>query len=74
MLAARFEKDALILKEEEARSLAVAMANVANQFEILGHDADPRLSSLLTLAWVAGLIYGPRAVDIYADSRNKPKG
>lgn len=47
----------LVLEEDEAKSLAMASANVLEQFDI---TPDPRVTAVLGLVTTCGMIYGPR--------------
>ena len=47
----------LVLEEDEAKSLAMASANVLEQFDI---TPDPRVTAIVGLITTCGVIYGPR--------------
>ena len=51
----------LELEEDEAKSLAMASANVMEQFNI---TPDPKVTAVLGLVTTCGMIYGPRVYSI----------
>lgn len=62
MLAALIECPELVLAEQEAKTLATAIANVTEYYKI---HIDGKTSALVTLLYTAGILYGPRALTIY---------
>jgi hypothetical protein len=60
----------LVLEEDEAKSLAMASANVLEQFDI---TPDPRVTAVLGLVTTCGMIYGPRVYLIRERKREENK-
>jgi hypothetical protein len=68
ILAAVSNVSELKIDEKEAKELAAAIAGVTNEYIIV---LTPKQAALMELGRVCGVIYGPRAVNIWLEAKNK---
>lgn len=70
-LAAQFKDPDFALSEGEAKSLALAWANVEQHFDFL--QVSPKVKALLMFAGTAGTIYMPRVGRLIGRKRAAPR-
>lgn len=70
VLAAAVNNSNISIDEKEAKELAAAIAGVTNEYVIV---MSPKTAAWVELGRVCGVIYGPRAVNIWLEARNTQK-
>jgi hypothetical protein len=68
ILAAVADTEELAIDEKEAKELAAAIAGVTNEYLIV---MSPKTAAWVELGRVCGVIYGPRAVNVWFEAKNK---
>lgn len=63
-----FQTPELMLEEADAKKLADALAAVSEQYRI---ELDPKTAAWIDFARVTGMIYGPRAFNLYARKKGE---
>jgi hypothetical protein len=70
VLAAIADTSEIAIDEKEAKELAAAIAGVTNEYIIV---MSPKTAAWMELGRVCGVIYGPRAVNLWLEARAKQK-
>lgn len=68
ILAAVVDTAEIAIDEKEAKELAAAIAGVTNEYIIV---MSPKTAAWMELGRVCGIIYGPRAVNVWLEVRNR---
>lgn len=68
ILAAVTDIEELAIKEKDAQELAAAIAGVTNEYLIV---MSPKTAAWVELGRVCGVIYGPRAVNVWLEAKNR---
>jgi hypothetical protein len=68
ILAAVADTEELAIDEKEAKELAAAIAGVTNEYLIV---MSPKTAAWVELGRVCGVIYGPRAVNVWFEAKHR---